>query len=91
MQQKPFHDHIGHPVVCYDVNICTRIQSFEPTSNLLFQLMSCVFRRIFGRDSDLSAFVSGAAAGGLSMGLFYRSRAIAMYAAWKTLEVTIHK
>lgn len=61
------------------------------TSYLLFQLMSCVFRRLLGRDSDLSAFVSGAAAGGLSMGLFYRSRSIAMYAAWKTLEVTIHK
>ena len=52
------------------------------------QLTSCLLRRLLGGDSDMAAALSGASAGGLSMGLFYQSRSLAVYAAWKTLEVS---
>ena len=50
-------------------------------------MTSCLLRRLLGGDSKMTAAVSGASAGGLSMALFYRSKALTMYAAWKTLEV----
>jgi hypothetical protein len=56
-------------------------------NTILFQLMSCVLRRIFNRDSKLHAIPSGLLAG-LTFG-FFPDNTIALYVMWKSLQVCI--
>jgi hypothetical protein len=53
----------------------------------MFQMMSCLLRRIFNKDSKFHAIPAGLLAG-LAFG-FFPDNTIALYVMWKSLQVGI--